>query len=67
MSSAGEVAAAVMEALEARRREVALPALSGKLATLGYVFPRLEKLLRPALLRRGRKNKRAYIESKKPY
>jgi short-subunit dehydrogenase len=67
MSSADDVAAAVMEALELRRRETALPALSGTLATLGYVFPRLEKLLRPSLLRRGRRNKRTYMETGKPY
>ena len=67
MRTPDDVAAAVMEALETRRREIVLPALSGKLATLGYVFPRIEKLLRPSLLKRGAKNKRKYIETKKPY
>jgi short-subunit dehydrogenase len=67
MLSSDEVAAAVMDALETRRQEIALPALSGKLATLCYLFPRLEKLLRPALLRRGRRNKRIYMETRKPY
>ena len=65
MRTGDDVAAAVIEALNTRRREIALPALSGKLATLGYVFPALERFLRPALLRRGRKNKLAYIARRK--
>jgi NAD(P)-dependent dehydrogenase (short-subunit alcohol dehydrogenase family) len=67
MRSADDVAAAVMKALETRRWEIALPAMSGKLATLGYVFPALEKLLRPVLIARGKKNKRTYMETGKPY
>ncbi|HKA86151.1 MAG TPA: SDR family oxidoreductase [Haliangiales bacterium] len=65
MRTVENVAEAVMEALETRRREIALPSLSGKLATLGYVFPGLERLLRPALLRRGAKNKQKYIARRK--
>lgn len=61
MKTADEVAAAVVECIETGREEIALPWLSGKLATLGYVSPALLRALRPMLLRRGERNKRAYI------
>jgi short-subunit dehydrogenase len=38
-----------------------IPYPSGKLATLGYLSPRLAKLLRPALERRGAKNKQKLL------
>jgi hypothetical protein len=41
-----------------------LPWLSGKLCTLGYLSPRLLRALRPLLLRRGARNKRAYLARK---
>jgi short-subunit dehydrogenase len=65
MRTPDEVADAVIDALDTRRREIAMPSFSGKLATLAYVFPGLERLLRPALLRRGAKNKLRYIERRK--
>jgi short-subunit dehydrogenase len=61
MQSAEEIALAVMECIREGTREVALPALSGKLATLGYLFPKLEHLLRPMLERRGAANKKRYL------
>jgi len=39
-----------------------MPWFSGKLCTLGYLSPRLMGTLRPALERRGERNKRALIE-----
>lgn len=65
MSTADQVADAVMECISKGTREIAIPAASGKLATLGYVFPRLVPLLRPALEKRGAENKRRYIEKKR--
>jgi hypothetical protein len=46
--------------------EIALPWLSGKLCTLGYLSPALTRLLRPVMEKRGARNKRAYIERKRP-
>jgi len=65
MSSADEVAEAVMAAIREGAEEIAVPWLSGKLCTLGYVSPALLKLLRPAMERRGAKAKAAYIARKR--
>lgn len=65
MSTADQVADAVLEGIAKGTREIAIPAASGKLATLGYVFPRLVPILRPALEKRGAENKRRYIEKKR--
>lgn len=64
MSSAEEIADAVIACINTRAMEIAVPGPSGKLATLGYLFPRLTRTLRPALERRGRANKAAYMQSK---
>jgi NAD(P)-dependent dehydrogenase (short-subunit alcohol dehydrogenase family) len=64
MRSADDVADAVLDCIREGTPEVALPALSGKLATLGYLFPRLNALVRPLLVKRGAKNKQRYMESK---
>jgi hypothetical protein len=65
MSTADQVADAVLACIDRGTPEIAIPALSGKLCTLGYVFPPLTKLLRPALEKRGAENKRRYIERKR--
>jgi hypothetical protein len=39
--------------------------VSGKLATLGYLAPRLFGVLRPVFEKRGAKNKARYIASKR--
>ncbi|MEZ4296867.1 MAG: SDR family oxidoreductase [Polyangiaceae bacterium] len=65
MSTADEVADAVIECIVRHTDEIAMPALSGKLATLGYLFPPLAKRLRPVLEKRGAENKRRYIEKKR--
>jgi NAD(P)-dependent dehydrogenase (short-subunit alcohol dehydrogenase family) len=65
MSTADEVADAVMECIAKGTPEIVIPALSGKLATLGYLFPPLAKRLRPILEKRGAENKRRYIEKKR--
>jgi short-subunit dehydrogenase len=65
MSTAEEVADAVMACLREGHEEVAVPWLSGKLCTLGYLSPALLSLLQPAMERRGARAKRAYIERKR--
>jgi hypothetical protein len=63
MRSAEQVAQAVIDCVrgDATGVEVDLPYLSGKLSTLGYLSPRLARLLRPVLERRGAANKRRFI------
>ena len=63
ISTADEVAEAALDALERDRSEVDVPALSGKLATLGYLFPALLRAAGPLLERRGAVNKRKYLRN----
>lgn len=65
MSTADEVADAVMACIREGTAEIALPWLSGKLATLGYFSPALTRLLRPSLVKRGARAKQKYIERKR--
>jgi short-subunit dehydrogenase len=59
MSSAEEVARAVVRAIASGRQETDVPALSGKLATLGYLSPGLFRALRPTFERLGARKKAA--------
>lgn len=60
MSSAEDVARAVLQALDSGRQEVDVPAVSGKLATVSYLSPRLFRWLRPSFERLGAKKKAAF-------
>jgi short-subunit dehydrogenase len=60
MSSPEQVAEGALRALDGGLQEVDVPGLSGRLATLGYLFPAFMKAIRPALERRGARNKRRY-------
>jgi len=60
MSSAGEVADAVLSIAAGDRLEIPMPAASGKMVNLGYLFPGLRRYLRPKLYAKGRKNKDKY-------
>jgi hypothetical protein len=60
MSSADAVAEQIVACARSPRREVAIPAMSGALTTLGYFAPGLARALRPGLRRRGAKAKAAY-------
>jgi short-subunit dehydrogenase len=62
MSTAEDVADAVTAVIERGVQELDVPALSGKLATLGYLSPRVFGALRPAFERLGAKNKARYSE-----
>jgi hypothetical protein len=65
MSTPEEIADAIVTCIHDGSEEIAVPWLSGKLCTLGYLSPRLRALLQPALERRGAKAKRAYIARKR--
>ena len=54
MSTADQVAAAVVDCAWTGEAEVAMPRVSGWLTTLGYVWPGLSRALRPLMIRRGR-------------
>ena len=43
-----------------KEAEISMPAMSGKLTTLSYLFPNLRRRLRPKLYEQGRKNKEKY-------
>jgi short-subunit dehydrogenase len=65
MSSAERVADAVMKAIDTGAPEIDVPAASGKLATLGYLSPRLFAALRPVLEKRGARNKARFMATRK--
>ncbi|MGI9284323.1 MAG: SDR family NAD(P)-dependent oxidoreductase [Pseudomonadales bacterium] len=60
MSTAEDVADAVMALAQGGRIEIAMPAASGKLASLGYLFPSFRRKSRGMLYSKGRKNKEKY-------
>jgi short-subunit dehydrogenase len=64
MSTAERVADAVLRAIESGG-EIDVPMLSGKLATLSYLSPRLFAALRPFLERRGARSKQRYISARR--
>ena len=64
MSTPDEVADAVLACLQGGPDEIALPWFSGKLATLGYLSPRILRLLRPMMEKRGAKKKAEYAAGK---
>lgn len=63
ISTADEVADAALRALEQNQPEVDVPRLSGKLATLGYLFPSLMRAAAPLMELRGAMNKRKYLKA----
>jgi len=60
MSSAEDVARAVLDCAHDGRLERTLPRLSGALATAGYLVPDLPRLLRPLLEGQGRRAKERF-------
>ena len=65
MITTGEVARAVMKCIDERLDEIALPARSGRLATMAYLMPAFAKRIRPVLEKRGAKNKQALIAARR--
>lgn len=60
MSTADDIAVLVVESAADGRLERTHPRITGVTATLGYLFPALTRLLRPAMERRGREAKSRY-------
>ena len=60
MSTPDEVAEAIVECAIDGTPERALPSVSGKLATLGYLLPQFSRALRPLMEWRGRRAKDRY-------
>ncbi|MFT5362196.1 MAG: short-subunit dehydrogenase [Porticoccaceae bacterium] len=60
MSTAQDVAEAVLSVTRGEHIEICLPAFSGKLTTLSYLFAGLRRKLRPRLNEIGRRNKEKY-------
>lgn len=60
LSTADEVAGAVLDCAHDGRLERTIPRLSGALATAGYLVPELPRLLRPLLEFQGRRAKEQY-------
>lgn len=55
--TADDVAMMVLDCAADGRRERQWPVTGGTLATIGYLFPSLRRLLKPGLVRRGRRRK----------
>ncbi|MEL6870994.1 MAG: SDR family oxidoreductase [Pseudomonadota bacterium] len=60
MSTAREVADAVLKVAAGDALDYKMPRISGVLGDVGYMFPSIKRLLRPLLERRGRKAKAFY-------
>jgi short-subunit dehydrogenase len=60
MSTAQQVADAIVSVARGEKTEISLPKISGWLTTISYLFPTLRKALRPALYRKGGKMKAQY-------
>ncbi len=65
ISSADAVSTAVLACAHDGRAERTAPPHAGTLCTLGYVFPRARRLLRPVIAWRGRRKKQQFINSKR--
>ncbi len=61
MVTAEAVAEEILRCIAERAEEVVVPRRSGRLATMAYLLPELAKRIRPALERRGAKNREAII------
>lgn len=64
ISTADEVAQLILELCGNRRREMAIPVVSGVLATLNAWLPALGRLLRPLLERKGARVRKKLLEEK---
>lgn len=60
MSTAEQVAEAVLQVALEGNIDIKMPRMSGVLATAGYLFPSLKRALKPMLERKGRKAKAFY-------
>ncbi len=65
MSTANEVADAILAVAAGERFEKKMPRISGPLTTVSYLFPALRRLLVPVMEKRGRKAKAYYRDRNK--
>ena len=65
MSSPEQVAQAILDLCGNRQREVAMPRITGILATLTYLFPWIGRQMRPVLERKGRRFKEQFKAERK--
>jgi short-subunit dehydrogenase len=65
MSSANQVAQAILNVAAGKSIEISLPKNSGRLTMISYLFPWLRRKLRPALYEKGKKTKEKYIRQLK--
>jgi short-subunit dehydrogenase len=61
MSTVTDIANSVLRLMEGEDQEESVPALSGKLTTMGYLLPNVYKTLRPMLELLGAYNKRVHL------
>ena len=61
MSTAEEVAENVLRSADDGKQERAMPAASGILATTGYLFPSLRRVMKPVLEAQGKRAKARYM------
>ncbi|WP_076410184.1 SDR family oxidoreductase [Shewanella sp. UCD-KL12] len=64
MSSPEQVADSIVALASGENTEISMPWFSGKLTTLGYLFPRFRRVTRGLLYQIGRKNKDKYRQRK---
>lgn len=62
MSTADDIAEAVLASAMDGKRERAIPAASGVLATAGYLLPGLRRALKPMLEAQGKRTKARYLK-----
>ncbi len=65
MSTAEDVAQAILDLCGNTQREIAMPRITGVLATLTYLWPWLGRQMRPILERKGRRFKERYKAARK--
>ncbi len=61
MITAEDCARAILRCIDERLEEIALPARSGRLATMAYLLPAFAERIRPVLEKRGARNKQALL------
>jgi short-subunit dehydrogenase len=66
MSTAGEIADLIVASAADGKVERTAPVLSGYLATIGYLFPAVRRMLMPVMERRGRQVKERYRQRLEP-
>lgn len=60
-----DVARAILRCIDERAEEIALPARSGRLATMAYLMPAFAARIRPALEKRGKRNKDRLVAARR--